>query len=124
MKEKPLMWCHAEGLPGQRYPVPSGWAPERGVVFFTLSQNGPVLFPFVRVGMIAGVPVPHGPGNEFPMGCYALADLDGRVEFVGAWETELAAAMRDHIARLRLKANGSRDNVDSPAGSSPLRVLH
>lgn len=112
---KSLAWCRAEELPGQRYPVPTGWAPERGVVFFLLGVHGPTFYPFVRLDKIAGVPVPHGPRNEFPMGCYALADLDGRTEFVGPWEPELMGFMRDHIDQLR---------GETAAPPRAARVLH
>jgi hypothetical protein len=103
-------WIPSEDLPGQRYPIPPGWEPHPGAVFFTLSQNGPVLYPFASVGDIAGVPVPHGPRNEFPLGCYALADLDGRVAFCGPWEPELKAHMLEHIAHLRGEAQTEHAN--------------
>jgi hypothetical protein len=120
--DQKLAWCRAEDLPGQRYPLPEGWDPYATcAVFFVLSANGPALYPFVKVGDIAGVPVPHGPRDEFPMGCYVLADLGGRVEFVGPWGAEMMAFMRDHIDQLRDEANLT---YASPDDAPLARVLH
>jgi hypothetical protein len=102
--ENHFVYCFPEDLPAPIYRLPDGWSPEGVCVFFIPGPGGPALYPLARVDTVAGVPVPLGPRGEFPIGGYVLADLEGRVEFVGPWEQEFIDPMLDHIANLRRSA--------------------
>ena len=85
--------------------IPEDWeSVPADSAFFVLHMGELVLYPFCRVDEINGIRLPHGPIGEFPLGRYVLADLTGRVAFIGHWPEPLRGEVAAEIERRRREA--------------------